>query len=638
MTNTLEESPGALYEPLDKSRNEIRILEILPQNSEEEDIVHCRLFRCSLDDKPSYAALSYVWGDMRMTRSVFVNGHEVQVTTNLGDALFQLTKDGTRYLWADALCINQQDDDERGDQVRIMKEIYQTATCVLAWLGAGDEMSDRGMLKIHEVARLARSLNILNHGAPKWWKGMSARQIIDLRNAVVQAFAGTTRLEKGDIGSIVSLLKNPYWTRLWVIQEVTLAQTVYLACGSKKVPWSDVLATSAMLDWMDIGLANVPIRLRDLYHPFEPIHYPPRPALRLSTALRNHGRDLISLAKMTCDGTNLAVADPHDRMYALLGLMHEEDRTAIPIDYTKDPWEIFAAVTRRMLRQEGPATLYYSGLAYRTDEDNHIPSWVFDWTCTLPRAGGLLAYVKYTPRSRSTPYEFKSLADSRLSIQGSRLDQVTKVLPFSGGRDGLAHFSGHMREVLAKLKPEENAPMKRKLWKAILFDRRLVLLDMQLSDAEVDELFDDYLQCLPVKKETNTSRRSKSAIKTSDQSDVEESASGGTRQDYVAMHDLSTAREDKHLNLERLIKSPNPSHIFITEQGHVGSASLLTQVGDVVYAFPECQWMYLLRRGASHSEKGDWNLLSAAYVGGFTYEDIEKFWERGPLLEEVILN
>lgn len=84
-----------------------------------------------------YIALSYTWGDPKETREIFVNGKSVQVTVNLEAALRALcnkapVKAGLK-LWIDALCINQDDDDEKAVQVKRMANIYQRAYALLTY-------------------------------------------------------------------------------------------------------------------------------------------------------------------------------------------------------------------------------------------------------------------------------------------------------------------------------------------------------------------------------------------------------------------------------------------------------------------------------------------------------------------------
>ncbi|KAL2203445.1 hypothetical protein CC79DRAFT_1279122, partial [Sarocladium strictum] len=118
--------------------NDIRLLDILPGRSGEPLCISLRIV--NLDTRPDYEALSYVWGDPTITRNLRCNGNDIHVTTNLHDALTQLRlTDRPRTLWADALCINQADLDEKAQQIRIMHLIYRECRCCVVWLGTTDE-------------------------------------------------------------------------------------------------------------------------------------------------------------------------------------------------------------------------------------------------------------------------------------------------------------------------------------------------------------------------------------------------------------------------------------------------------------------------------------------------------------------
>ena len=97
---------------------------------------------------PKYFALSYVWGDTsnlgRHRIKIWINGseHDVAVTKNLCEALrqFERTHSKTvstepKYIWVDALCINQGDTSEKNHQVASMIEIYKNASETICWLG-----------------------------------------------------------------------------------------------------------------------------------------------------------------------------------------------------------------------------------------------------------------------------------------------------------------------------------------------------------------------------------------------------------------------------------------------------------------------------------------------------------------------
>ena len=99
-----------------------------------------------------YVALSYCWGDAGTTREIIVNGYSIRVTVNLEAALRQLRdsnciKQGLK-LWVDAICIDQNNLEERGQQVGRMRDIYASAWHVVIWLGADADDSSLAMTAI----------------------------------------------------------------------------------------------------------------------------------------------------------------------------------------------------------------------------------------------------------------------------------------------------------------------------------------------------------------------------------------------------------------------------------------------------------------------------------------------------------
>jgi hypothetical protein len=128
-----------IYRSLDEARSEIRLLRIRKRKRDRlssvsttksslesyDQLLSCNLECASLHDRPKYTALSYVWGDASDTLPILLGGHRIQITRSLSEALHQLVLDPTiGQLWVDAICINQQDDQEMGWQVSIMGSIY----------------------------------------------------------------------------------------------------------------------------------------------------------------------------------------------------------------------------------------------------------------------------------------------------------------------------------------------------------------------------------------------------------------------------------------------------------------------------------------------------------------------------------
>ena len=120
-----------LYGPLAEA-GKFRILHLEPGAGE----IHLDLQVVDLGPDTQYEAISYCWGDATDTRTVSCRGQPIDVTYSLYTALKRLRlPHARRTLWADAVCINQQDISEKSEQVKLMGQIYTHATRILIWLG-----------------------------------------------------------------------------------------------------------------------------------------------------------------------------------------------------------------------------------------------------------------------------------------------------------------------------------------------------------------------------------------------------------------------------------------------------------------------------------------------------------------------
>ncbi|KAK4223553.1 heterokaryon incompatibility protein-domain-containing protein [Podospora fimiseda] len=132
---------------LDRSKCEIRVLEIQGLLPENPSVIQCRLHHVVLDgNQPQFSAISYTWGEPGETRCLEVDGKRLTVTKNAWevlDAMRPRAVDG--FFWIDSVCIDQSNIKERNHQVGLMWEIYSSAQRVYAWLGRGTERSLRAM-------------------------------------------------------------------------------------------------------------------------------------------------------------------------------------------------------------------------------------------------------------------------------------------------------------------------------------------------------------------------------------------------------------------------------------------------------------------------------------------------------------
>jgi Heterokaryon incompatibility protein (HET) len=125
----------------------IPLFELHPGRFGEE--IKGRLIIVDITDATPYEALSYVWGDPDNTLPITCDGKKLPITVNLSDALRKVRHvDQNRIVWADAICINQKDLQERSLQVRMMDGIYKRAKNVLAWLGPDHDGDAEGAFSL----------------------------------------------------------------------------------------------------------------------------------------------------------------------------------------------------------------------------------------------------------------------------------------------------------------------------------------------------------------------------------------------------------------------------------------------------------------------------------------------------------
>ena len=99
-----------------------------------------------LESSTRYTALSYVWGNPSDRVPFLLDDHQVLITRNVALALQSLQQDHEPFvLWIDAICINQNDLNEKSEQLLQVKGIYESASLVIVWLGPATTVTDLAM-------------------------------------------------------------------------------------------------------------------------------------------------------------------------------------------------------------------------------------------------------------------------------------------------------------------------------------------------------------------------------------------------------------------------------------------------------------------------------------------------------------
>jgi len=227
---------GPLYKPLEGKQ--VRLLYLRP--GEISDDLRLNMMRASLDDD-SFCALSYMWGNPAETEPIEVNGHTIQVTKNLADALrhcrfylkYHINLDEIGILfWCDAICIDQHNIEEKNHQVPMMQEIYTKARFVLAWLGH-DPATAAAMRDIEEISAEVRQHYSEEDKAPTTWLGKHWK----LCQSDEEQVTRTKRSGNPVWDRLQDFASNPYFKRAWIVQEIVLPRLLMFLCGTSTLKW-----------------------------------------------------------------------------------------------------------------------------------------------------------------------------------------------------------------------------------------------------------------------------------------------------------------------------------------------------------------------------------------------------------------
>ncbi|KAI0468437.1 heterokaryon incompatibility protein-domain-containing protein [Xylaria cf. heliscus] len=353
------------YRPLSTNSEageaEIRLLKILPGKGAEP--LACELVYTRIANPLEYEALSYCWGSATLEAEVRCDGTRISVSPNLAAALRIFRQETSpRMLWVDAICINQNDVAEKEHQVPLMSQIYSKAMAVQIWLG--NDTPEGTCATAFTIFRNLKDLCVRF--------GWDIDFLYLVRHRALQDY-GLPDILDDSWGCIRDVVEMPWFTRTWIIQEVTLSRQAYLQCGSSSLPWIDFcvgflsLSQTFLMYRPDIipsiSSYTQTMQLILSFHkagvPFSDLDFP--------ALLENH-----RIAR---------ASDARDKIYAFLGLYELKSRGSYKIvpNYRDATTEIFVNVAKEIL--EHSTTLDLLGVP-RQDSRGRVdglPSWVPDW-------------------------------------------------------------------------------------------------------------------------------------------------------------------------------------------------------------------------------------------------------------------
>ncbi|QRC99090.1 hypothetical protein JI435_064340, partial [Parastagonospora nodorum SN15] len=211
---------GFRYDRLPSAKS-LRILSLWPAQSGEP-------VQVSLETVPeAYVtnslsgcqALSYVWGNTDRTTIITCNGKTLGITKNLYIALQAIRQpDRETTLWADAICIDQDNVEERNEQIKLMATIYSSAKRVLVWLGHSQD----------------------------------AEAAFSIANRMVEDFRLSRRVRLSSNRSELNYLRKisscEWFNRMWTMQEIGLASEAIIMCGTARISWEQLYSVYSLFE------------------------------------------------------------------------------------------------------------------------------------------------------------------------------------------------------------------------------------------------------------------------------------------------------------------------------------------------------------------------------------------------------
>jgi hypothetical protein len=422
------------YQPLPEA-DSIRLLLLEPASSENTElrcqIVQTTLSNCKQEIIDHYTALSYVWGDASKVRSIFVNDCPRDVTVNLYSALLNL-RDEKRILrlWVDALCINQSNHEEKGQQIRLMGQIYATADHTVIYLGPWQPGAD-----IHLEEVISDNKN--------------GRQSLPLPI---------------DSKILKIILRSEWFQRVWVFQELIFSRDPWVQYGRYRWTW-DHLQNSVKEQGISGSLSDlnrssrgsessVPLRerVRLGYESISEMHLarvmhlnrssrgaessePPRTHMhervrpyhfRETHHEETGPKEKVAMLNLLKARRGLGVTDPRDMLYAHVGFA--SDGQDVNVDYTKTCAQVYEDFARHLMKSL-PAydLLLLVGNHESPTRVKGLGSWAPDWTIPsrtpFANTQGLFEDKLFKP----TPIEIPSLPSPSIPTPSSKSGKISSL-------------------------------------------------------------------------------------------------------------------------------------------------------------------------------------------------------------------
>ncbi len=354
----LEPSASFVYRPLENTSEQFRILVLRRRRLFR--LPSCNLEVARVQDETEFSACSYVWGSNNLTRRILVDNKQFLVTESAYQLLYQQQSFLLeKRLWIDAVCIDQSNSEEKQDQIAHMQLIYGRAKCVEAYLSYGFRNTNIQNL-LYMLATTA-----------------SRAQLVYNMNTIEVLTLISNNLEEWN--ELADLLRLPYFKRMWIIQEVSLATNLFINIGMTRIPWDNFACVIDTLDSQPLEDCFSKLQRLRTGEITPNLHMPAKLMAFARQEAEEHG--VLSLFWLLLEFRSSSCAMPRDKVFALYGLVSAECRNQLPVDYKCTDEQLFTRVMRYLIAEEGfmPLTCCGDSLEEANIPRDNFPTWVVNW-------------------------------------------------------------------------------------------------------------------------------------------------------------------------------------------------------------------------------------------------------------------
>jgi hypothetical protein len=366
-----------------------------------------RPISCSMVEGPHmrllmYEAISYTWGNPERTEEILINGCKMKVTKSVYEILATFSSQFLpQLLWIDAICIDQDNNEEKEQQVPMMDNIYSHALFTTVFLGqsslpeaqnkARGEMlpyqfdgirpQDDQTRENFETARLTFDLfnefRILREPLRR-----TGKDVYELYDSL-----SPTASKPRQWSALLTLLQHPWFARVWVVQEVALSPAVKVRYGDEVIDWKVIAGALKMIHnlrnfrlWLEWS-HGVQIRHTEHSNLYNIIRMDNLRENLWPSEKYGSVRD-ICITQVLAQSFYFKATNPRDQVYGLVSLC--EDKDSLKVDYQAPVESVYLAAATELVWRKSFGLLFgAAGIGNRSESGpiaSKLPSWVPNWT------------------------------------------------------------------------------------------------------------------------------------------------------------------------------------------------------------------------------------------------------------------